>query len=142
MHLVSDQNASELRQPRDGAFDNPTPRRIPLRVWRIRRLSGTLASVTDVFVVAHCGLARWVVVASVQAQMLRVVHGGGSAHHDGVQSCIQNFVSCTFAPAITMPRGLPVLSTSRLHFTPFFAVGGVLADRVGSHLRLAARLHH
>ena len=50
IHLVSDQNASELRQPRDGAFDNPTPRRIPLRVWRIRRLSGTLASVVDVFV--------------------------------------------------------------------------------------------
>jgi hypothetical protein len=137
MRIGVARGSSRNRTSTPRTFDNPAPGGILLPVCRIEGFPGDAAE-SDRCIRAR---ARRLHPSNCRClcpgTMLCEVDGEGRCTTTASAIPPSNFVSCTFAPAITMPRGLPVLSTSRRHVVPSGTVGAAVADRIRSHLDLA-----
>ncbi len=84
--IVTHQNCSAAREPSQSALHHPTTRRVLLFLVLIKFLFADAANVRHIAELSNSGFTCWIVVAFVQAQMLRLsLSWFGSLNDNGIQ---------------------------------------------------------
>src|SRR6266487_6021364 len=93
MLVVTHQDGSALRQPAEGALDHPAARLVAGRAWAWLLQLAHALNVRRVLMLGNHFLALGVVVAFVQAKMLRIFSRRlRPIHDDGLDGILQELV--------------------------------------------------
>jgi hypothetical protein len=142
LFLILDQQTPALREPRQDLFDHPSARWVGLLAITIELFLADTPDMWGVLIGCHGPMPSWIVIALIQAAMLRPLLGRlVTPYDDGLQAlAFSSFISCTLTPAMVAPRRPPVAFTTRLRFIPFSC--GVFDLDVSPVLGAVARGHH